>query len=221
MSTRDPERPFELKNRGAAVAASQEPETSAPSVDVESTPAGAEPTPGLAAEPSPPTPRTAPRRWIHGLLAASVAAAALAGAQWWSSAHDAERERAELRDQALVQGTRAVETINTMDYRDIEGGMKRWTEVATGVLQDQFASASKEQRDFIADAGKVTTARVVSAALTELTDDTATLITAIEVTVAGDPAEKPAVKRNRYSADLVLVDSTWKLENIQQVRVSL
>ncbi len=66
----------------------------------------------------------------------------------------------------------------------------------------------------------------MEAALTELTDRTATLIAAVEVTVSDkesekDPSKEPAVKRNRYSADLVLVDGTWKLESLGQVPVGL
>ncbi len=36
-----------------------------------------------------------------------------------------------------------------------------------------------------------------------------------------DPNVEPTVKRNRFSADLVLVNGHWKIENLQQVAVGL
>ena len=157
--------------------------------------------------------------WL--LLVVSVVAVVSAYVAWRAADRDPDRDRAALRDQALIEGTVAVETMNTMDHRDVAGGLEARQTVSTGVLHDQLLAVGDEERDLLAEQGKIATGRVVQAALTELTDRTATLIAAVEVTVRGEESEEPAVKRNRFSADLVLVDGEWKIENLQQVPVGL
>lgn len=160
--------------------------------------------------------------WL--LLAVSVIAVVLTFLSWRSADNDPDRDRAALRDSAVIEGTAAVETMTSMDHRDVEAGIKAWQAVSTGVLHDQLLSVGDDEQEMLAGQGKIASGRVVQAALTELTDRTATLIAAVEVTVRDDDAdaeEKPAVKRNRFSADLVLVNGRWKIEDLQQVAVNL
>ncbi len=187
--------------------------------------------------------RTRLGTWVWVVLVLSIVAVATTSWSWRQADTDPELARAALRDEAIIEGTTAVETMNSMDYRDVAGGLKAWRSVTTGVLHDQLLQIGDDERQLLADQGKIATGRVVEAALTELTDRTATLIAAVEVTVrdkdsatdgdgsgAGtdsgadsgtDPSNEPAVKRNRYSADLVLVDGHWKIENLGQVPVSI
>ncbi|WGX97974.1 hypothetical protein [Nocardioides sp. L-11A] len=159
--------------------------------------------------------------WAWLVLAAGVVALVAAYLSWSGADDDPALARAELRDLAVIEGTAAIETMNSMDYRDVEAGLEAWRSVTTGVLRDQLAAIAADERELLADQGKVASGRVVEAALTELTDRTATMIAAVEVTVADkDPAQEPTVKRNRYSADLVLVDGHWLLENLAQVPVT-
>jgi Mce-associated membrane protein len=158
--------------------------------------------------------------WV--LLAVSVVAVVVAFLSWRDADNDPDRDRAELRDTALIEGTTAVETMTSMDGRDVEAGIKAWQQVSTGVLHDQLLAVGDDEQKMLADQGKIAAGRVVQASLTELTDRSATLIAAVEVTVRSeDGAEKPAVKRNRFSADLVLVNGQWKIENLQQVSVNI
>jgi Mce-associated membrane protein len=160
-------------------------------------------------------------RWTLVVLAASIVAVVVAYLSWSRADDDPALARAELRDLAIIEGTAAVEAMNSMDYRDVEAGLEAWRSVTTGVLRDQLSAIAADERQLLADQGKIATGRVVEAALTELTDRTATMIAAVEVTVADkDPAQEPTVKRNRYSADLVLVDGDWLLENLGQVPVA-
>jgi Mce-associated membrane protein len=158
--------------------------------------------------------------WL--LLAVSVVAVVVAFLSWRDADNDPDRARAALRDTAVVEGTAAVETMTSMDGRDVEAGIKAWQGVSTGVLHDQLLSVGADEQKMLADQGKIASGRVVQAALTELTDRSATLIAAVEVTVkSADGSEDPAVKRNRFSADLVLVNGQWKIENLQQVAVNI
>ncbi|GAA4758518.1 hypothetical protein GCM10023350_50410 [Nocardioides endophyticus] len=165
-------------------------------------------------------PRVGGLAWL--LLVVAVIAVAVAFWSWRDADNDPDRARAALRDTAVVEGTAAVETMTTMDGRDVEAGIKAWQSVSTGVLHDQLLSVGDSEQQMLADQGKIASGRVVQAALTELTDRSATLLAAVEVTVEPvDGSEKPAVKRNRFSADLVLVNGEWKIENLQQVAVNI
>jgi Mce-associated membrane protein len=165
-------------------------------------------------------PRVGGLVWL--LLVLAVIAVAVAFWSWRDADNDPDRARAALRDTAVVEGTAAVETMTTMDGRDVEAGIKAWQSVSTGVLHDQLLSVGDSEQQMLADQGKIASGRVVQAALTELTDRSATLLAAVEVTVKPtDGSEAPAVKRNRFSADLVLVNGQWKIENLQQVAVNI
>jgi Mce-associated membrane protein len=158
--------------------------------------------------------------WL--LLAVSIVAVVLAYLSWRDANDDPDRDRAALRDTAVIEGTEAVETMTSMDGRDVEAGIKTWQGVSTGVLHDQLLSVGDDEEEMLAEQDKIATGRVVQAALTQLSDRSATLIAAVEVTVRSvDDTEETAVKRNRFSADLVLVNGVWKIENLQQVSVNL
>ncbi|WP_300682082.1 hypothetical protein [Nocardioides sp.] len=159
--------------------------------------------------------------WAWALLAIAAVVLVLAYLSWRQADHSPQRARAELRDSALVEGTQAVEVMNSMDYRHVADGFKAWRDISTGVLHDQLATVGDDEQQLVADQKKITTGHVVQAAVTDLTDSTATLIAAVEITVKPDDGKTEAtVKRNRFSADLVLVKGQWKVENLQQVAVT-
>jgi Mce-associated membrane protein len=223
--------PFQFRNRSTATETL--PKEDSDSVDVEEDAAAPEVSlelaePGqLIAPPEPAEGSSGPSRrrvsapvWL--LLVVVVLTTGVAFSSWRSAENDPDRDRANLRDNALIEGTENVETMTSMDHRDVAGGVKAWQSVSTGLLHDQLVSIGKDEQQLLADQGKIATGRVVDAALTELTDRTATLITAVEVTVSEDDKTKePAVKRNRFTADLVLVSGHWKIENLQQVAVNV
>lgn len=158
--------------------------------------------------------------WVWAVCGVAIVAAVLAFFSWRSADNDPDRARADLRDTAVIQGTEAVETMNSIDYRDVASGVEAWQDVSTGVLHDQLIAMTPEDQQLLAEQKKVATGRVVQAALSDLTDRTATLLVAVEVTVRDeDETVEPTMKRNRFAADLVLVNGTWKLENLAQVAV--
>lgn len=165
------------------------------------------------------TPRVGRALWL--VLAASMVALVIAVLAWRDADGDPDRGRASARDQAVIQGTRAVETMNTMDHRAVDEGVQAWQRVATGVLRDQLATIDAEQRKLLAEQGKIATGRVVQAALTDLDDRSATLLAAVEITVRDSEDDtEPAIKRNRFSATLAKVGEVWKVEDLQQVAVA-
>lgn len=164
------------------------------------------------------------RRWWPLLVATAAAAVAVSGLlMWWQADQDPQRADAERRDAVLIEARGDIETMNTLDYRSVDEGVERWAQVTTGTLHDQLAGVSADDRTLLAEQKKISTGRVVDAAVVDVDATSATVIAAVEVTVkdAAKPDSEPTVKRNRFSADLVKVGGRWKLESLQQVAVSL
>jgi Mce-associated membrane protein len=161
--------------------------------------------------------------WLVALLLVAALVAASGVFMGWQADRDPDRASAETRDTVLIEARQAIETMNTLDYRSVDKGVKAWSEVTTGTLRDQLAGVSADDRALLAEQKKISTGRVVDAAVIDVDDGSATVIAAVEVTVrdAAKPDSEPTVKRNRFSADLVKVGGRWKLESLQQVAVSL
>jgi len=142
---------------------------------------------------------------------------------WLTAATSDDLQTARTRDAVTVAAHRGIETLNSLDYQKVDAGLKKWVSVSTGTLADQLGGISSEDRKLLAEQKKVSTGKVLEAAVVNLDSTTATVIAAVEVTVADgtDPDAKPVVKRNRFSADMVLVKGDWKVENLQQVPVNL
>lgn len=165
-------------------------------------------------------------KWsLLGMLALILASviAVVGSWWWWEAAHDDQLAAAQDRDAALIAGTEGVETINTLDYRDPDADLAAWEDVTTGQFQDGIASITDSQRQLLVDEKKIATAEVVDAAVLSMDGDEATVVTAVEITVVDDaaPDSEPTLKRNRFSAQMKLVEGEWKINNLQQVAVSL
>lgn len=169
---------------------------------------------------------TAPRTpWWRRYALPTIAALVLVAGSflWWQAAHDDQLQLAETRDQVLIEATQNIETMNTLDYRDVDAGLASWMAVTTGTLNDQLSQVGKDEKQLLADQKKISTGKVIDSAVFALDDDTATVVASVEVTVKDDtkPDAEPSVKRNRFTADLVNVKGDWLLESLEQVAVNI
>lgn len=174
--------------------------------------------------PSPPAASPAVRRRILWVVVALTIAAAVfagwAGLRWWQASNDESLELAQTRDQVLIAAHNNIETLNSLDYRDVDDGLDAWLDATTGDLHDQLAEVGDQDKQAIQDAAKVSTGRVVEAAVIDLSagGDSASVIAVVEVTVQPVDGET-TVKSNRFTGDLVLDDGEWKLASLEQVPV--
>lgn len=145
------------------------------------------------------------------------------GVAWWSASHSDDLAAASDRDAVLVAAKQHIATLNTLDYRKVDAGLKAWTSVTTGTLKDQFSSISADDRKLLADQKKISTGKVVDAAVLEVDGSSARVIASVEVEVRDgkDLSKDPTIKRNRFSADLTRSGGSWKLDTLQQVAVDL
>ncbi|CAM06021.1 Mce-associated membrane protein [Saccharopolyspora erythraea NRRL 2338] len=168
-------------------------------------------------------PRRNPRWGVvaaSAALAVSVISAGFFGVSWASVANSGSLEAARERDAALEAGRQAVVNFNTLDFRDVQHGLDLWVDSSTGPLRDQIQAGRQANAAKISEARTVTDGKVLDAALTELDPQAgkARMIAVVEVTVAPEN-QPPAVKRNRYQAELARDGDRWKLSNLGTVAV--
>ncbi|GAA2125146.1 hypothetical protein [Streptomyces synnematoformans] len=153
------------------------------------------------------------------LVAAALAAvlAAWAGTSWYAAAHDDAADFAASRDDALAAARQAVTNLNTLDHREIDEGLDRWEASATGELLAQLRKGREGFEKEVREAGTVTTAEVLSAALTELDDRAgrADVLVAVRITVTA-PGEKPQAKESRMLGEVTRTGDGWKLSALGQ-----
>lgn len=167
-------------------------------------------------------PRNRPTLILAGVAAVSALFMIVGAFQWWQAGHDESLALAQTRDEVMVLAHNHIETLNSLDYRDVKGGIATWRAVTTGDLRNQLTDVKASDITNLAEQKKVTTGKVVDEALTDLNikNGTATVIASLEVTVKGTTGE-PVIKRNRYTAELLQVKGTWLLDKLLQMAVTL
>ena len=162
-----------------------------------------------------------PQILLTAAVALVVAAAAVAGwfgVAWFNAANDDSLSYSRVRDEVNRVGVAAVVTMNTLDYKKVDDGLKDWESATTGALHDEVVKGKKTSRDAIVAAQSVTKATPLSSAVSELDDRAgqASILVALKVhvTVKG---EEPTDKYMRLAAKLQRTDDGWKLYEIGRV----
>jgi Mce-associated membrane protein len=168
---------------------------------------------------------TAPRRWLNplllGALALAVAAALVAvwfGVAWIKADGNSSLQRATARDEVDRVARSAIVTFNSLDYRKVDEGLANWEAASAGPLHDEVVGRKDSSKQAIVAAKSVTSARVLSLAVTDLNefDGTATVIAAVEATVTIE-GQQPTTKYLRIQGSLQHSGDGWKLSGIGQV----
>nr|WP_175420763.1 hypothetical protein [Streptomyces griseus] len=153
----------------------------------------------------------------------AVVAAGAAGWGGWSrydAAHDDSAAYAQARDDVLAAGEQAVQNMNTLDHARLDKGLDRWEDSTTGDLHAQLVDGRDAFVKQIRAARTVSTAEVLSGAVTELDDRAgrAGVMVALRVTVTA-PEGEPAVKESRMLGQLTRTSQGWKLSALGQAPV--
>lgn len=170
------------------------------------------------------TPRPLParptaRRTRVAACLAGVAAllTAWSGHSWYAAAHDDSAAFARTRDQVLAAGEQAVQNLNTLDHADLGPGLDLWENSTTGALHDQLVQGRAAFTEQVRQARTVTSARILSGAVTELDDRAgrATVMVAVRITVQV-AQEAPTSKDSRLLGELTRTGPGWKLSGLGQ-----
>ncbi|MEU1037744.1 hypothetical protein ACFYP4_01220 [Streptomyces sp. NPDC005551] len=153
------------------------------------------------------------------LALAAGGTAAWAGTDWYRAAHDDSADYAVQRDQALTAGEQAVQNLNTLDHREVDAGLDLWESSTTGDLHDQLVDGRAAFTKQVKAAGTITTARVLSGAVTELDERAgrARVLVALRVTVRASTGSTD--KDSRMLGELTRTGGRWKLSDLGQAPV--
>ncbi|WP_037841604.1 nuclear transport factor 2 family protein [Streptomyces sp. NRRL WC-3549] len=167
--------------------------------------------------------RTTRNPLVIAAVALTVVAAGAAGWGGWSryeASHDDAAAYAQARDEALAAGEQAVQNMNTLDHARLEKGLDSWEDSTTGDLHKQLVDGRDAFVKQIEAAKTVSTAKVLSGAVTELDDRAgkAGVMVALRVTVTA-PEGEPAVKESRMLGQLTRTSEGWKLSALGQALV--
>ncbi|MEU1367046.1 hypothetical protein ABZ454_13015 [Streptomyces sp. NPDC005803] len=154
------------------------------------------------------------------LTVAAAGAAGWGGASWYRAEHNGSAAYAQARDDALAAGEQAVQNMNTLDHEQLAKGLDSWEDSTTGDLHQQLVDGRDGFVKQIQAAKTVSTAKVLSGAVTELDDRAgkAGVMVALRVTVTA-PEGKPAVKESRMLGQLTRTSEGWKLSALGQAPV--
>lgn len=157
-----------------------------------------------------------------GLVVIAAACAGWFGWSWHQSSASASISPSTAGSaavaQALRQGEQDVQAFNTLSYKDLAGGLRRWQAASTGVLRQETTKGWSGFAKQVSKAKTITSATILDAAITSLNQHTAGIIAAVQITVT--PAKGPAAtKRNRLEGTLTHTASGWKLSSLSVVPV--
>lgn len=162
-----------------------------------------------------------PKILLTASIALVVAAAAVAiwyGVAWLRAANDDSLQYSQARDEVNRVGVAAVVTMNTLDYRKVDQGLKDWETATTGALHDEVVKGKAESKAAIVQVESVTDPTVLSSAVTELDERAgqASVMVALKVNVTVK-GQKPVDKYLRLEGKLQRTEDGWKLYGIGEV----
>jgi Mce-associated membrane protein len=144
----------------------------------------------------------------------SVLAALFSGWSWWRAASDDSFARGRDRDAVLAAAGPELVTLNTIDYRSAGAAVDRWIAATTGQYGKDLSGDRQVQIDRATTARTVSTASLVQAAVTEISDDSARLLAVLDVRVStGGGAVSPRL--NRLTVDVARSSGGWKIAGVQ------
>lgn len=156
------------------------------------------------------------------LVFVAAVCAMVFGGLWIGAANDNTLAQARARDVALQAAETGAVNFTTLDYRNIQQGLDRWKQSATGNLLTELSSGLNTFEQQVQQSKVVTTGKVVDGALTslDLNGGKAEAVVLVDVTVAPSTGQ-PGTKRLPLDVTLTNTGSAshpvWKLSNLVQI----
>lgn len=183
----------------------------------------------LTTEPTTPQ-RSLLQRSMHGgplrtaiLAVAVLAVVAVAGAgwfglSWYRAAHDESLAVGMERDAVLRDAQRAVLTLNTLNYRQVQDGLTLWEQAATGPLLGQLRTNRESYVRAITESATVSSAKLLDAAVASLDAraGTALVFAGVDVTSQLEQSNPGCVHR-RVRLEMMRVGADWKVAMLDPV----
>ncbi|SNS91170.1 Mce-associated membrane protein [Actinomadura meyerae] len=147
----------------------------------------------------------------------AAGAAAWFGWSYHAASGDDSLAYAAERDRVLAVAGQEIVNLNTLDYRQVDAGLKVWQDSATAQLYDQIVQGRERLKTEVQKAKTTSTAKILESGLTEL--DTragkAAVIAAVRITITGADG-KPVDNTRRMAGQLTRTSDGWKLSALGQ-----
>ncbi|MFG2016346.1 hypothetical protein [Actinomadura geliboluensis] len=147
----------------------------------------------------------------------AAGAAAWFGWSYHAASGDDSMAYAAERDRVLAVAGQEIVNLNTLDYRQVDAGLKVWQDSATAQLYDQIVQGRERLKTEVQKAKTTSTAKILESGLTEL--DTragkAAVIAAVRITITGADG-KPVDNTRRMAGQLTRTSDGWKLSALGQ-----
>ncbi|MEU5991369.1 hypothetical protein ABZ806_20570 [Spirillospora sp. NPDC047418] len=147
----------------------------------------------------------------------AAGAAAWFGWSYHAASGDDSLAYAAERDRVLAVAGQEIVNLNTLDYRQVDAGLKVWQDSATAQLYDQIVQGRDRLKSEVQKAKTTSTAKILESGLTEL--DTragkAAVIAAVRITITGADG-KPVDNTRRMAGQLTRTSDGWKLSMLGQ-----
>ncbi len=155
---------------------------------------------------------------VAGLAVVSMAGAGWFGLSWYRAAHDESLAVGMERDAVLRDAQRAVLTLNTLDYRQVQDGLTLWEQSATGPLLNQLRTNRESYAQAITESATVSSAKLLDAAVASLDGraGTALVFAGVDVTSQLEQSNPGCVHR-RVRLEMIRVGAGWKVGALDPV----
>jgi Mce-associated membrane protein len=156
------------------------------------------------------------RRVLLVLLILSAAFCGWSAFSYWQTTHDDSLAFSKTRDQVSKSAREAIATLNTIDVRQPDPGLRAWLEVTTGPLREELNRSNNANRAKLQQAGISTEGVVTDLAVTELDlrAGTAQVIATVEIKMTRLSGTPEGSDRKRFAATLARTGGDWKLRSL-------
>jgi len=140
------------------------------------------------------------------------------GVSWYRVAHDESITVAMVRDTVLQDAQQAAINVNTLDYRQVQGGFELWEQSATGTALEEFRKNRDAYVRTVTESKTTSTARVGDAAVAELNEraGTARVLVGVDVTYTPEQQEASCV-RQRLQLQMKRTPDGWKVDQLAPI----
>jgi Mce-associated membrane protein len=140
------------------------------------------------------------------------------GLSWYRIAHDESITVGMVRDAVLQDAQQAAINVNTLDYRQVQGGFALWEQSATGAALEEFRQNRDAYVRTVTESKTTSTARVREAAVAELNDraGTARVLVGVDVTYTPEQREASCV-RQRLQLQMKHTPEGWKVDQLAPI----
>lgn len=152
--------------------------------------------------------RPAPRTSVHAILAVLFVGLLAASAVLAVQVRDARAQTA-ARDAALQAARQEAVNFVSLDYRQIKADVARVVAGATGDFRKQYQSGTAQIVDVVTKNQVVSTGTVLDAGVVASDSNSATVILAVDSSVANSSSKTPQLRHYRIQMTMSRNRDTW------------